>query len=134
MAKTVLKNPNYMFYEVGEQYCDESTGYAKVIGAWGYITSSGKEAVILFTPEKLLGKINTLRLDYITMAMRGINGNYLGGSTSYNPKNDSSVSYTIGMYNDKGVIKIILNKTSSWGFTNNTPIFGTITTTVYMAS
>lgn len=120
MAQSVISDPNYLCYKKGETVT--ITG----VPAFGYITSSGKDASILFTTPYLLSNVNGVSVSAASIQMRTVSNSYLGGSTSFNPISDSTVSVSASITNSKNLVRILLSKTSSFGFTNNTPLFGTV--------
>lgn len=91
---------------------------------FGYITSAGKEAVINAISPKLVTHINGLSVTSLEIALRTVDGGYIGGANWYNPLADSTVTTNITI--SGGLIKVGLIKTESWGCTNNTPIIGRI--------
>lgn len=121
MATSIVKNPNYAFTMKGH------TMNRSGVQAFGWITTSGTDAVICFFPDRAMVGATGFTITSLTTSMRACNRNYLGGNASYNPLNDSTVSvHDIQVRNDGGVLEITLRKSSSWGFTNNTAMFGTI--------
>lgn len=118
MASSTLKNPNEMLYKKGDTF----SGF---ISVWGYITTSGKQAIIIFNPDKLVSNVSGFTITSLTTALRGVGQAYVGGSSAYNPISDSTVS--LSSYINGGDCQITLTKTSSFGLTNNTPFFGSIT-------
>ena len=117
--------PNDAVYRVGDSYTFSS------MPCFGWITTSGTDAMIHFIPVKLLTQVSGFTVSSLTVALRGFSGTtakYVGDSSSYNPISDSTVSLANAL--DHGTCRIRLRKTSSFGLTNNTPLFGVITGTI----
>jgi hypothetical protein len=89
------------------------------------MTTSGKQAIIIFNPDKLVSNVSGFTITSLTTALRAVGQAYVGGSSAYNPISDSTVS--LSSYINGGDCQITLTKTSSFGLTNNTPFFGSIT-------
>lgn len=126
MATSTYLNQNYAYYGVGNS--STATG----VGVWGYVTTSGTDVVLIFAPGRyLLGNVSGFTLNSLTMQVYGTSRSLVGGSTSYNPLSDSTVTvHSTAIVNGNGALRVTLRKSSSWGFKNNTTLFGTINVSV----
>lgn len=124
MATSIIANENYLWYKPGDSFSGE-------LGVFGYITTSGTDAVIIFSPPKLLGRINDYTINSLYLYVRGrksgsSTGSYVG-SNGFQPLNDSATTlHTKAIVNGSGALELVFRKSAGWGLLNNTLLLGSI--------